>query len=259
MKFLYACYGKAGLDCLYQLLNQKECKADDLLVLTYADPMNSMLLEHLQALKISFMAESLKDPKVTERVREFSPDFLFSVHYRDIISNEILETVKKAAVNLHPSLLPDYKGCFSSPWALINGEKETGITFHIMEKEVDAGRIVLQERTEISQEDTAFSLFHRLIALGTGCFPRVFELIVREKCIGVPQVGSAGRTYRRGVPFGGRIHLEWGRARIHRFIRAMYFPPHRGAVLDIDGEAVEFHEPDDFDVYCENKEIIISE
>lgn len=259
MRFLYACYGKAGLDCLYQLLNQKECGIDDLLVLTYADSTNSLLLDHFKALGITFMVETIQDPKVAERVKDFSPDFLFSVHYRDIISNEILEAVGRAAVNLHPSLLPDYKGCFSSPWALINGEMETGITFHIMEKEVDAGRIVLQERTQIASEDTAFSLFHRLIALGTNCFPRTFDLVVRENYVGIPQAIGTGRIYRRGVPFGGRLNLEWGRARIHRFIRAMYFPPYKGATLDLGGEVKEFLHPSEFDYYCDIKGVIIGE
>ncbi len=82
MKFLYACYGKAGLDCLCQLLNQRECDSKKLLAITYNNEENRDLVKHLRALKIEFLTELVDTPAVTTRVRDFSPDYMFSIHFR---------------------------------------------------------------------------------------------------------------------------------------------------------------------------------
>lgn len=249
MKYLYACYGKAGIDCLYQLLNQGECREKDILAITYKDAPNRELIEHFKALKIPYITEAIKDKKVGSLIGDFSPDYLFSIYFRDIIKKEVLDLVKKAAVNLHPSLLPDYKGCFSAPWVLINGERKTGITYHMIYTGVDTGNIVLQKELEISEADTAFSLYHRLVALGTESFSEMFRLVLREGCRGKPQE-PGGRIYKRGLPYGGHFSLDWERKRIHNFIRAMYFPPHAGAKLRYDGKEFEFKTPEEFDDFC---------
>lgn len=256
MKFLYCCYGKAGLDCLYQLLNQKECGAKNMLAITYNNPENRILIEHLEALGIPYTTDSIKEERVVKWIREFLPDYLFSIYFRDIIKKEILRAVKKTAVNLHPSLLPDYKGCFSAPWAIINGEKKTGITYHVIHESVDTGEILVQKELEIKDNETAFSLYHRLIALGTEVFPEMFDLVVRKGYKGIPQQ-PGGRLYKRGVPNSGFFTFEDGREKIHRFIRAMYFPPYAGAKLLYGDEVLEFKTVEEFDTFCAKKGISV--
>ncbi len=249
MRFLYACYGKAGLDCLYQLLNQEECRPHDIFVVTYADDGNKALLDHLSALGIRHTTESINTAGLVEEIKDFSPDFLFSIYFRDILRMNVLGLVKKASVNLHPSLLPDYKGCFSAPWAIINGEKKTGVTYHIIEAGVDTGEIIVQRKIAISVNETAFSLYHRLIGQGTVLFPEMFDLVVRKGYRGAPQpVG--GRRYKREVPNKGFFRLDEGKERIDRFIRAMYFPPFAGAKLEHGGEVHEFKTTAEFDAFC---------
>jgi methionyl-tRNA formyltransferase len=210
MKFLYACYGKAGLDCLYQLLNQEECAPGDLFVITYSNQLNRILLEHLNALHINYSTDSITDESLVARIMDFSPDYMFSIYFKDIIKKNVLVSIKKAAVNLHPSLLPDYRGCFSVPWAIINGEK-------------------------IHANDTAFSLYHRLIALGVENFAVMFQLLVRNDFKGVTQ-NPGGRFYRRNLPFGGYISLDMGKQKIHKVIRALYFPHFAGAQIKYGDE-----------------------
>lgn len=258
MKFLYACYGKAGLDCLYQLLNQEECAVENILVITYNDPGNRTLIEHLNALSIPYTTDSIKDNKVFGRIKEFSPDYMFSIYFRDIIQKEILHVVKHASVNLHPSLLPDYKGCFSAPWVLINGESKTGITYHIVEESVDTGNIIVQKELGITHGDTAFSIYHRLITLGMENFSVMFQLLVREGFRGTPQ-GQGGRRYKRDIPCGGYLSLDWSRERIHNFIRAMYFPPYEGAKLKLGNEVFESKTPEEFDNFCLKRGIVLNE
>lgn len=254
MKFLFACYGKAGIDCLYHLLNQKEASAGDILALTYNDPGNKPLLEHLDAMNIRYTTEPIGEKRTMDIISNFSPDYMFSIYFRDIVEDEVLRKVKAASINLHPSLLPDYKGCFSAPWVLINGERKTGITYHIMEESVDTGNVILQKELMISPDDTAFSLFHRLVALGVENFSAMFQLVVREGYRGIPQ-DPGGRRYKRGVPYNGFVDLEWGREKIHNFIRAMYFPPYEGAKLEFGYEVVEFKSPEEFDRFCAKRGI----
>lgn len=256
MKFLYACYGKAGLDCLYQLMNQREFCAGDIFVITYKDTENKILLEHLDALAIPYTTGSIYDGMVMKKIQDFSPDYMFSIYFRDIIRKEVLSLIKKAAVNLHPSLLPDYKGCFSAPWALINEEKKTGITYHIIDVGVDTGSILYQKELIINESDTAFSLYHRLIALGVENFSAMFQLVVREGYRGMPQT-AGGRCYKRGVPYGGYFTLDMGRENIHKFIRAMYFPPYAGARLKYGEEVLEFKTPKEFDDFCAKKGVSV--
>lgn len=249
MKFVYACYGKAGLDCLYQLLNQNECEPADILAVTYADDGNKILLEHLSALGIRYTTGNIKSFEVVAAIEDFSPDFLFSIYFRDIIGTDVLGHVKGASVNLHPSILPDYKGCFSAPWAIINGEKKTGVTYHIIQAGVDTGEIIAQREIVIGASETAFSLYHRLIGLGTELFGEMFDSVVRKGFRGTPQ-SAGGRRYRRGIPNGGFFKLDDGKEHIDRFIRAMYFPPFEGARLEHESKVHEFKTSAEFASFC---------
>ena len=80
-----------------------------------------------------------------------------------LIPEKILSISNLGGVNLHPSLLPKYRGAFSCPWAIINGEKTTGITYHYMNKKFDDGNIILQKSVKITKEETAFSLYNTLL------------------------------------------------------------------------------------------------
>ena len=112
----------------------------------------------------------------------------------------------KVNINLHPSLLPYYKGCFSSVWAIINNEK-AGITFHECVAEVDKGNIILQEKISINEIDTGYSLFHKLITLGIRNLDKLFNLL-DDNYLGVSQTGE-GSYYKREVPFNNKIDKNW--------------------------------------------------
>lgn len=242
------CYGKAGLDCLLQLLNEPEVSADKILVVTYDDPTNSMLLDYIRKAEIKYTYFS-KDKTCDDIMNGFKPDFLFSIYFRDIVKPDILSLVRYSSVNLHPSLLPNYRGCFSVPWCIINGEKETGISYHYMDNNIDTGPIILQEKTNIFESETAFSLYHRLVALGTRHFSSMFDLVVRKNMSGIIQQNK-GSIYYRKVPFGGEISLGWGKERIYNFIRALYFPPYDGAKIIYNGKDYIFSSCEEFDRFC---------
>jgi methionyl-tRNA formyltransferase len=220
-KYLFLClYGRAGFDALNLILLRNIYGYDKIIVFTHSEN-NSLLLDFLNFQRIEFYENSINKSK---NIIENKEGFLLSIHYRHIIKEEILQCFIGRSVNLHPSLLPNYRGCFSSVWAIINNEKETGITFHECIPDVDKGNILIQEKIDITDKDTGYSLFHKLITLGVQNLDRLF-LLIDKNYMGEPQIGE-GSYYKRGVPFEGIINNDWDEEKKGRFIKAIYFPPH---------------------------------
>ncbi|MDD7750624.1 MAG: bifunctional UDP-4-amino-4-deoxy-L-arabinose formyltransferase/UDP-glucuronic acid oxidase ArnA [bacterium] len=102
-----------------------------------------------------YAPENPNHPLWVARIKAMKPDYIFSFYYRSLIGKELLAVPSKGALNLHGSLLPKYRGCAPINWAVINGEKETGVTLHVMTEKVDAGDIVAQKKISIGANDTA--------------------------------------------------------------------------------------------------------
>ena len=107
----------------------------------------------------------------------FRPDLILSVYYRLILPDRILELAPQGAFNFHPSLLPRHRGCFSAPWAIIQGDRETGVTIMQMAEGLDTGDMLCKRSTEITATDTAASLHDRLADMGAGALLEVLAQI----------------------------------------------------------------------------------
>jgi len=245
IRILYCAYGRAGHLVLNLLIEKLGISPVDLICFTYSDEENKQLLETLQKSKIKYMTCSLKKEDSRQYIEDFSPDVIVSMHYRDLIPDSVLQIARLGGFNLHPSLLPNYQGCFSTPWAIINGESKTGITYHYMNEKLDEGNIILQEPIDISDDETGYSLFHKLIRLGVSRFEKAFDLVTGERYKGTPQTGKPS-YYPRQVPFDGFINPRWERLKIERFIRAMVFPPKPYAKAVINGKEIEVKEIDSY-------------
>jgi methionyl-tRNA formyltransferase len=178
-------------------------------------------------------------------VNKKKPSIIVSLHYRDRIPATVLNIPKYGGINLHPSLLPEYKGCFSIPWAIINGEEKMGFTYHYMTEQFDKGNILYQEEISIHNDDTSFSLFHKLIIKGINRLDLVLRKVIEEGSPGKKQE-NVGSYYPRKVPFDGYVNVEWDNTRIDRFVRSMYFPPHRGAMINVGGREIELQSMQDY-------------
>ena len=123
----------------------------------------------------------------------------------------------------HPSILPKYAGCFSSVWALFNNEKDRHY-FSLYEKKFDSGNILLQDIINIKKNDTAFSLFHKLVKLSLKNLFSVFYLAIYENNKGKPQDLTKRTYYPRKLPNNGILNKLW--SKVKRFILQGYaFPP----------------------------------
>ena len=112
----------------------------------------------------AFAPEDINHPVWVNRIKALEPDFIFSFYYRSLIKADLLNVPKMGCVNLHGSLLPQYRGRVPINWAIINGEKETGVTLHYMTEKADAGDIIAQERIAIADDDNAKTVFDKAVA-----------------------------------------------------------------------------------------------
>lgn len=110
----------------------------------------------------------LRDGSAAELLRSLDPELIAVVAYGRILPKEILDIPKYGCVNIHGSLLPKYRGSAPVQWALLDGEKETGVCAIYMAEEMDAGDIIAEKRTEIGDEETFPELYGRLSELGAG-------------------------------------------------------------------------------------------
>jgi len=164
---------------------------------------------------------SIKTDEFENLLVKQSPDLIVVVAFGQLLPKHILKVPKVATINVHASLLPKYRGPAPIQWAIINGEKETGVTTMVMDEGMDTGDTLLSSKTEISPDDTAGSLHDRLAVLGADLLIQTIESIEKKGLNSVPQNHSLA-TY---APLLKKEdgHLDWKKSAgsLDPFIRGM--------------------------------------
>jgi methionyl-tRNA formyltransferase len=164
-----------------------------------------------------------------------APDLIFSFYYRSMISEEILSVPRLGAFNMHGSLLPKYRGRVPINWAVLNGEKETGVTLHHMVKRADAGDIVDQEAVLIGSEDTAQDVFRKCVQAARLVLERQLEALEAGTAPRRKQDESQATTFGGRKPEDGRIDWTQSADRIYNLVRAVT-SPYPGAFTTVNGK-----------------------
>jgi len=172
----------------------------------------------------SFTPASPNLRAIVETVRELAPDLILSVWYRRLLGPELLTLPRVAALNLHGSLLPAYRGRAPLNWVLVNGERETGVTLHHMNAVADAGDIVAQRTIDIEPDDTAIALYERMTKIGVELLVDTYPAVLDGSAPREPQDDRRATTMPRRRPEDGRIDWAWPAARIFNIIRALAEP-----------------------------------
>jgi len=165
----------------------------------------------------------LRDPIWIGRIRDLSPDYLFSFYYRNLLPREVLDIPKIAPLNLHGSLLPKFRGRCPVNWVLIEGEERTGVTLHVMEVKPDAGDIVAQREVEIAFEDTAGSLALKLASDARVLLREIMPQLEAGRLGRRPQAGPSS-YYGGRKPEDGVIDWKKSATGIYNLIRAVTHP-----------------------------------
>jgi methionyl-tRNA formyltransferase len=106
--------------------------------------------------------DDVNTPEVMEKIADYKPDLIVVIAFGQKIGNDLINLPPKAAINVHASLLPKYRGAAPINWAIINGETETGISIITLAEKMDAGQILAQSQTNIAPDETAGRLHDRL-------------------------------------------------------------------------------------------------
>lgn len=134
-----------------------------------------------------FQPATLRDPDFLARLRGLEPDLIVVVAYGRILPPEVLAVAPMGGINLHPSLLPLYRGAAPIPRAIAAGETETGVTVLHMSEELDAGDIILQRRVAIRADDTSATLEPRLAREGAALLVEALALLESGRAPRQPQ------------------------------------------------------------------------
>lgn len=166
-------------------------------------------------------------------------DIVFSVLYGGIFKKNFIEKVKYGIINLHPAPLPEYRGCNSYAHAILNGDKEYGVTLHYVDEGIDTGNIIGQLFFQIDNRiETGKSLYKKAQTASYKLFsellPEILSLIktAQLKITSKTQSNNGtSRYYKRDSLTNKRIQDNWNREMRFKFVRALYFPPFEPAYL----------------------------
>ena len=166
--------------------------------------------------------DKIKTPAFADSLKQKNPDLLVVVAYGRILPKSILEVPRLGAVNVHASLLPKYRGAAPIQWAVINGEKETGITTMWMDEGMDTGDILLTATEPIEPGDTAASLHDRLAQLGADVLLQTLEKLADNALVPVVQDHSRATLAPMLKKGDGRIDWHQTAEQIESFVRGVY-------------------------------------
>lgn len=171
-----------------------------------------------------YAPDDVNHPLWIDRIKSMAPDVIFSFCYRHILSDNILNSARHGAYNLHDSLLPKYRGRAPLNWVLANGEKESGVTLHHMIKRVDAGDIVAQSAVSIDDRDNALTLHHKLLRCAAALLETALPSIRQGRTAARPQDESQASMVRSRTPEDGRIRWDNSAQTINNLVRAVTAP-----------------------------------
>ncbi|HIY15820.1 MAG TPA: methionyl-tRNA formyltransferase [Candidatus Intestinimonas stercorigallinarum] len=156
-----------------------------------------------------FQPLKMRDGEAMGYIQERKPELIAVAAYGRILPGDILDYPPCGCINVHSSLLPKYRGAAPINWAILNGDKTTGVTIMHMAPALDAGDIILQRETAIGPDETAPELFQRLAELGGGLLVEAVEQIAKGVATRTPQL-EADATY---APMLGRelSPMDWSK------------------------------------------------
>lgn len=150
-----------------------------------------------------YQPEKVRSPECIAHLKEYGPDIIIVEAFGQIIPKAILDIPPYGCINVHASLLPKYRGAAPIQWAVINGDKVTGVTTMRMDEGLDTGDMIMKEEVVLAADETGGSLFERLSATGAKLCVKTMEAILNDTAVYTPQ-DSSKATHT------AKIHKELG-------------------------------------------------
>lgn len=186
-----------------------------------------------------YQPEKIKGSNALDVIKKYNPDILVVVAYGKILPPDILNCAKYGAINVHASLLPKYRGAAPIQWAVLNGDKETGVCVQQMNEGIDTGDILVTKHTDIDINETSAELFDRLSVLGAEALLEALDLIESGKAVLTPQPeGDFG--YAKMID-RSMCAIDWNKSafEIHNQVRGLQNWP--VAITTVNGVNLKIH------------------
>jgi methionyl-tRNA formyltransferase len=178
--------------------------------------------------------EKLKNEEFLATLRALNADLFVVVAFR-MLPEVVWNMPPLGTINLHASLLPQYRGAAPINWAIIHGEKETGVTTFFLQHEIDTGKIIFQESLPIGENETVGELYHRLMQLGSQVVRKTIDAIAEGNYPQTPQdhitdIKHAPKIFKETC----KINWQQTSAEVHNFIRGL--SPYPAAFTEVGGK-----------------------
>jgi len=214
-------------------------------------PIKEFALQH--GLRI-LQPENLKDPKFVSDVQQLAPNLVVVVAFR-VLPREVYTIPKLGSFNLHASLLPKYRGAAPINWAIINGEKESGVTTFFLQDKVDTGSMLLQARVKIGDDETAGELHDTLSDVGAEIVLQTVRLIELGKA--QPRMQNDSLACPAPKIFKNDCRIDWKRSsqHVHDFIRGL--SPHPASWTTHKGRTIKIYRTKIVEVQPKAKGVVV--
>lgn len=168
-----------------------------------------------------YQPAKVKDSEFVDILREINPDVIVVIAFGQILSKEILDLPRFGCINVHASLLPKYRGAAPIQWAVIDGEKETGVTTMYMAEGLDTGDIIDVSRVTLDEKETGGSLFDKLAEEGGELILRTLEKLENGTATRTPQDDTRSTYAGKITKELGNIDFSKPAEEIERLIRGL--------------------------------------
>ncbi len=179
-----------------------------------------------------------RDPSFVEEIRKLEPDVMVVVAFGQILPKGLLELPRYGCVNIHGSLLPKYRGAAPIQWAVINGDKETGITTMMMDEGMDTGDILEKATAALDEKETGGSLFCRLSQMGGALILSTLEKLEQGTLQRIPQDPGQATYVKKISKSFGEIDWTLDAITLERLIRGLN--PWPSAYTYLNGKMLKF-------------------
>jgi len=179
---------------------------------------------------------------IINKIKNLNPDVICVVAYGKILPKEILDIPKYGAINVHPSLLPKYRGSAPIQWAILNGDKETGVTTMYLDEQMDSGDIILQEKVTINDNETSGELWDRLSKIGAKLLVETLSKIESGEA---PRIKQGNNFCLAPMIEKEQARINWeekNAAQIKNLVRGLN--PIMGAYSMLNGKKIKFWKVD---------------
>ena len=164
--------------------------------------------------------------RLMNKKNDIKIDIIFCIGSTQILPQSILKLPKNGIVNIHPSLLPKYRGRYSLVHAIFNGEKITGATAHFISDKIDNGEIILKKKIKISKDDTSKELYKKFTNTGFSIFKKIANTWIKNKKINSYIYKGKIPVYKnKTLPNNGVLDWKWKTNKIYNFFRAVLHEP----------------------------------